>query len=223
MNNEKFWNPFTKSEIESQINEGLLEANNEKESSEKKSKEFSLVDTEEIYKEVSVNDIYSWYSSAMERRGRDPLPQEAFIRHFFENGSTDKTYAFGDKEKGFILGFNKYNVFTPTHFAPKTMRGGYDLFLSLGKSEKIPAVLAITDDLAETLRKMPCWNEVIIDKKILSQFHGEVVEKDIFYNSNPEVKQMILGLLVEYMNKSKEVETTEDNIDENFDEMDQAA
>lgn len=110
--------------------------------------------TAEIVKDAPSQDVYSWYAKAMLRRDREPLSENSFNYHFFESGSLEETVAFGENNKGYLLGFKKHKVFTPTHFAPKTIRGGYELFKALGESEDIPAVLAITEDLAETLEKM---------------------------------------------------------------------
>ena len=222
MNLEKSWNSPTKQKTKKQVEESILEGfenrDLEKESFEEKNENttsFDLKKTEDILEDVASSDLYSWYSTAMLRRQRDPLPEESFKAHFFEQGSLDETFAYGEKEKGYLLGFNKFNVFTPTHFAPKTLRGGYELFQSLGNSEDVPAILAITEDLAETLSKMPSWHKLEIKKEILASFRGELVKKEIYYNSHPEVENLMLGLLVQYMNENRNNEDDEDD-DEDY-------
>lgn len=215
MNLEKIWNHTSHQQGKDQIKEDILESETEddlpiiEETSDADLNVEQCGDswvkfnsTNEVLEEVSKEDLYAWYSTAMTRRSREPLQEYSFINHFFEGVSYDETFAYGGKEKGYLLGFDKFGVFTPTHFAPKTLRGGYDLFNSLGESKNIPAILAITEDLADTLEKMPSWHKLEIDTNILSFFRGEIVKKEIFYNSHPEVKNLMMGLLLEYLNSS---------------------
>ncbi len=155
----------------------------------------------------SMEEIYGWYAKAMARRGREPLGAGSFLGHFFENISSDPTYAFGDEERGFLLGYTKYGVFIPTHFAPKTLRGGYELIQNLGESELTPAVMAITEDLVKTIIKMPSWRE--LDLEFLAGFRNELVKKTIVYNSHPNVKRLMLGLVAEYLEESSAYENRE--------------
>lgn len=220
MNLEKFWNHPNNQQNKKQIEEDILEfqQNNDLIDDDAKFDSNSeqcgdswvkFNNTNEVLKDVSKEDLYSWYSSAMERRSREPLHEDSFYNHFFEGASYDETFAYGGKEKGYLLGFDKFGVFTPTHFAPKTLRGGYDLFNSLGESKNIPAILAITEDLADTLEKISSWHKLEIDKNILSFFRGEIVKKEIFYNSHPEVKNLMMGLLLEYLNSNNEEELSD--------------
>ena len=153
--------------------------------------EFKEKNYEDVYQ------IYDWYANAISRRDRKPLEEDRFIAHFFEGGSLDAPYMFGDSEKGYLLGYSKYGVFIPTHFAPKSMRKGYELMKELGAHEKIPAVMSITDDLVETLKKMPEWRA--IDLSFLSQFRDGEIEKKIVHNSHPDVHRLMYGLLAEYL------------------------
>ncbi len=154
-----------------------------------------------------VDEVYQWYSGAISRRDREPLPEDRFHSHFFGEMSTDPTYAFGEREKGYLLGFLKYGVFTPTHFAPKTMRGGYDLVKSLGESKDVPAVMSITPDLTETVSKLPSWTKV--DLSFLSTFREELQQKDVVYNSHPDVRNLMMGLVAEYLDENKERDASE--------------
>lgn len=162
-----------------------------------------LTDTVAFSKEsgdAHARELYDWYSRAMRRRNREPLSEEGFIGHFFESGSAEATYCFGDPERGYLLGVVNYGVFIPTHFAPKSIRTGYELMKELGGSEEIPAVLAITEDLAETLKKMPEWQAV--DTHFLARFREELAEKQIVHNSHPGVRRLIVGLMSEYLERT---------------------
>ncbi len=163
-----------------------------------------LISTAEIFEleGVSLGEIHEWYAVAMSRRGREPLEADRFVDHF-EGMSTDPTFAFGNKEKGYLLGYLKSGVFIPTHFAPKTMRGGYDLFKKLGDSTNIPAVVSITDDLKDTLIKMPSWHA--LDMSFLSSFRNVTVNKKIMYNSHPDTIKLMSGLASEYSEAAKNV------------------
>ncbi len=209
---ESFWRP--KEESKRQIQEGLVDFEEEKlEGQPKKGldqKEYTheaipdgLIETIDLHKKrgVSLEEVHAWYSAAISRRGREPLEIDRFINHF-ESSSFDPTYAFGEKEKGFLLGYVKFGVFVPTHFAPKTMRGGYELMKQLGESTDIPAVMSVTEDLEETLSKMPCWNS--LDLNFLSSFRDQLAEKKIVYNSHPDTMHLMLGLVSEYLEEAKE-------------------
>ncbi len=162
---------------------------------------------------ISLDEVYDWYAVAISRRGREPLEREAFINHF-EGYSTDETFAYGESEKGYLLGYVKYGVFVPTHFAPRTMRGGYFLMKELGDSPRVPAVLAVTEDLAETLSKMPAWQKLDVD--FLAAFRSEVVGKTIMYNTHPDTKNLMLGLVAEYLEEAQSVEAGSDDSAENI-------
>lgn len=154
--------------------------------------------------EEVIRKIHEWYDNAMGRRNREGLEYERFNYHFFEGGSFDQTCMFGDDERGFLLGHIKYGVFVPTHFAPKSIRTGYELMKELGGSDKIPAVMSITPDLVQTISKMQEWH--IVDLNFLSSFRGEQVDKMIVHNSNPDVKHLMWGLASEYLNEKEECE-----------------
>jgi hypothetical protein len=144
-------------------------------------------------------EIHSWYEKAMARRNREGLEYERFNGHFFEGGSSDETYLFGDKKKGFLLGYVRYGVFIPTHFAPKSIRTGYELMKELGGNDKLPAVMSITPDLIQTIAKMPEWH--VTDLNFLSNFRGGQVDKMIVYNSHPNVQNLMWGLVKEYIDE----------------------
>ncbi len=96
-----------------------------------------------------------------------------------------------------MLGNVEHGVFIPTHFAPRNIRKGYFLIRELGESDKVPAVMAITEDLSKTLKKLPSWH--IVDLKELGIFRGEEVRKDIAYNSHPETENLMFGILSDYL------------------------
>jgi len=203
-NLEKFWNHANQVSIKQEIEEELLDHSQENEPEwpiiEKDGITFNK--TKELLNNNSVSDIYEWYALAMERRDREPLSEDAFARHFFEDGSSDETFYYGDKDKGYLLGFNSHNIFTPTHFAPKTLRGGYDLFMTLSKSQQIPAILAITDDLAETLKKIPDWHELRMNQDLLGNFRDQILKKVIYYNSYPHIEELMRELLHSYLEEN---------------------
>lgn len=146
--------------------------------------------------------VYSWYAAAIARRNREPLAEDRFLGHFADGLSTDPTYGFGDFSQGFLMGFLKYGVFVPTHFAPKTMRGGYELMRGLGDSHDVPAVMSVTGDLTETLSKMPSWNK--LELGFLAMFRDQLESKDVLYNSHPDTKNLMAGLIADYLAEAKE-------------------
>lgn len=161
-----------------------------------------LISTSEFFERqgVTLDEIHEWYASAILRRDREPLESERFVGHF-GGMSLDPTFAFGERERGYLLGYLKYGVFVPTHFAPKTMRGGYELMKRLGESTSVPAVMSITEDLKDTLSKMPSWQ--LLDIGFLASFREELSEKQIVYNSHPGTKNLMLGLVSEYLEDAK--------------------
>ena len=179
-----------------------------------------LVNTNDFFERNgsdSAITVYEWYAKAISRRNREPLDEDRFIYHFFEGGSSETTYMYGDLQRGYLLGYLKYDVFIPTHFAPKNIRTGYDLVKELGGSKKLPCVMAITKDLVATITKFPEWKE--FDLNFLSSFREKQERKYIVYNEHPKVQQLMLGLLSEYVNEHEERDHRysdyEDN-DENY-------
>lgn len=173
---------------------------------EKEQRPDLLMDTEAFAKNADgqmLDEIYRWYEAAMSRRNRVPLPQENFERHFFEGGSLDFTYMYGDQEKGYLLGYRKHGIFIPTHFAPKTLRGGYNLFRELANSKEIPVVTAVTEDLAETLKKMKGWKTLNI--KLLAYLNQDLLDKTVVYNSYPKIRRKMAGLVKEFLLESKQL------------------
>lgn len=146
--------------------------------------------------------IYQWYAQAMVRRqGRVPLELGRFQYHFFANLEYEPNFIFGDPERGYVLGPLNFGVFTPTHFAPRTLRGGYDLFEDLSDHPDLPAVLAVTEDLAATLVKFKGWR--LIDTSFLARFGGQSVQKSILINAHPQTPQLALGLVARYLNEQE--------------------
>lgn len=201
-NHESFWRPVSKNTLRQQIAEGM----NEYLTADEQEEDSPLIEVADLFsfnqhRHAGIDDnfvdmVWNWYAKAMQRRDREPLEKERFIRHFLET-SLDRPFAFGNEKQGFLLGYKKYEVFIPTHFAPKTLRGGYELMQDLGESEHIPACLAITDDLATTLAKMPSWT--IHDLSFLANFRGEEVEKKLAFNSHPDTRHLLLGVLADYL------------------------
>lgn len=220
---ENFWHP--RSEQERQLNEGIADYEEEKLDEQlytySGEKEYThevvpseLISTSDIFDRqgVTLDEIYEWYAAAIVRRDREPLRAENFISHF-EGMSFNPTFAFGERGKGYLLGYLKYGVFVPTHFAPKTMRGGYELMKRLGESENVPAVMSVTEDLEQTLSKMPSWQT--LDTGILATFRQELAEKKIVYNEHPDTRNLMLGLVSEYLAEAKGNRTEQDT-DQNW-------
>lgn len=211
-NREQFWTPKNRSQqaIKNNIDEALSNYKNQETSKEENPEPFTLLETKELVEQnPELEDlIYDWYANAMTRKDREALDKERFVYHFFEGGSTQPTVSFGNKEKGFLLGFIKNGIFVPTHFAPKTLKGGYELIKDLGGSKILPSVMAVTPDLTDTISKIPTWHA--LDLGFLSTFRNKVTEKNIVYNDHTEVQNLMSGLLSEYLDES------DNNFDEDF-------
>lgn len=226
MNREKFGFKPNKEKVREEINAGIIEHERETKNSDAENisedilKQKELKETGEILEESNWLDIYNNYAEAIQRRNREPLGAESFYNHFFSEGSFDKTFAYGDKAKGYLLGSKKFNIFIPTHFAPKSLRGGYELMQELGESQGVPSVMAITEDLGRTLDKMPSWQKLKIDEVIMAYFKGELVKKEIYFNSHPMTQGLMAGLLMEYMNNNYNNRSDYDrlNKDDDFDD-----
>lgn len=205
MPQEKFWTP--EAESDRRFLEELIDAETPEDFLSEKTYSHEkiphdLIPTEKLFDSegVTLEDVHEWYASAIARRERSALAIDRFIGHF-EGLSSDPTYAFGERDKGYLLGYLKYGVFVPTHFAPKTMRGGYELMKKLGDSENTPAIMSVTEDLSDTLAKMPSWKA--LDMGFLASFREELKEKKIVYNSHPDTKNLMFGLVSEYMAEHK--------------------
>ena len=61
--------------------------------------------------------------------------------------------------------------------------------------------MSVTEDLGETLSKMPSWQT--LDIGFLASFREELKEKKIVYNSHPDTKNLMLGLVSEYLEEAK--------------------
>ncbi len=185
-----------------------FEDNNPKQPEETVIEEFpipsGILDTDKFEGgQEELDAIYGWYADAMLRRDRQPLEQNRFQRHFFEEGARNKTYMYGDMEKGFVFGFCKYGIFIPTHFAPKTMRGGYEIFKTLAENKEIPVVGAVTEDLADTLKKMKGWKTWKIS--LLAYFNNDLIDKVVVYNSYPKIRRKMLSLVREFIKETEEL------------------
>ncbi len=235
MNIEKGWSQQSKKDKRTEIQEGIEEymrPDKEEGARKKEAKivgyvslgdndyetheeQFTLTDCDDFlenYGYDAVEDIYRNYEKAMERKseshGRYPLEEERFIYHFFEGGSYDESMMYGSKEKGYLLGGIKYGVFMPSHFAPKTLRGGYDLLKQFGQSQEVPAVLAITEDLVETITKMDSWQKIDLEfMQTIDSPHGA---KYIVHNSHPKIQKLLWGLACEYYNEHYQNEYDEE-------------
>lgn len=166
-----------------------------------------LIDVQEELRpsEELCEAIYFAYAKAISRRERQPLEKARFDTHFFNGGNKEGSVAFGDKHRGYLLGSkdSMWNIFTPTHFAPFSMRSGYELLAELGESAEIPAILAITDDLEQTLSKLPSWHTLDLPDHHVAGFHtGELLSKRLMYNDyfmSPEGQHLAMQALAAYL------------------------
>ncbi|MFA6476004.1 MAG: hypothetical protein WCV68_01160 [Candidatus Paceibacterota bacterium] len=198
---ENFWHKDKNDkELRDEVDQGVEEALDVPLSVQEDEKiPLGLIDTAEFfyhYGEEKADEIFGWYEKAITRRGREALGSSSFFYHFFTEGSTERNFMFGNNRDGYLLGPVRHGVFIPSHFAPRSLRGGVALMKGLGESETIPAVLAIPDDLAETLSKMPVWRKTGLSFPTL--FRGQIQNKQIVYNSHPEVKGLLPLLKEDY-------------------------
>ncbi len=136
-----------------------------------------------------MEEIYEYYAAAIERRGREPLNQNSFENHFFNHGNYNESLAYGADKDGYLLGSSVDGVFVPTHFAPKTLRGGYRLMKELVDSP-IPVSLFITKDLVDTVEKMPGWK--VLPFHMTVPFRDQVVEKTMVVNRWEAIPKLAL-------------------------------
>lgn len=214
-NREPFWageksNQDINKEMEGDIIEGEdFETEEEEYIREAVDGDFTFEPTRNIKNDKElIEDLYDWYSMAMQRRDRKPLYRGNFEDHFFGETGFEENFIYGNPEKGYILGITKAGIFIPTHFAPKTMRGGYELIKKLGEGS-IPCVMAVTPDLVDIIKKMPEWHKH--DFEYMGSFRYESVKKQIVYNDYPNIVGMLPALVAEYMNESKRRESYFDN------------
>ena len=214
MSLEKFWKSRKQIKEEGKEEVGRLsedtaedESGAENKREEQENIPDGLLPTEkflELYGEEATDEIYEWYENAISRRDREPLECDRFHGHFFEGWSHDPTYMYGDMKQGYLLGYVEKGAFIPTHFAPKSLRKGYELVQDLGKSKDIPSVMMITDDLVKTITKFPEWTS--IDQKILASFSGEECYKIPVYNSHPDAKKALIEIAKEKLLESGDVD-----------------
>ncbi len=166
-----------------------------------------LLSTEILKNSLKSEDfetIYQWYADAISRRDREPISKESFIHHFFEGGAWESTYAKGDMEKGFIFGYYKFDIFIPTHFAPKSIRTGYELFKEMADDSEVAVATTVTDDLAETLLKMKGWNKLNVP--LFAYFNSELQKKVLVYNNSKGIKFKLAKLMLDFKKEMKAVE-----------------
>jgi len=201
---EGFWrNDKNDKELRNEIDEGVEEVFGsvaQDSGLEEKKVPSGLIDAVWFFHkngEEKAREIFDWYEKAITRRNREALGLGSFLYHFFGEGSSEKNYLFGDDHDGYVLGVVRHGVFIPSHFAPRSLRGGYRLIKDLGESQEIPAVLAITDDLAETIKRIPSWHNLGIS--FPARFRGEVHNKQLVYNSHPNIERILPILAEDYL------------------------
>lgn len=121
--------------------------------------------------------VWSQYAAAMSRR-RDTLsPFHNIVGHIYKGYVTgDATFKLFSYKDSFILGRFRGNIFTPSHFAPKTLREGIETLRALFRFDNI--IVLPTEDLVPMLEKLGLYYAKGLD--IPMNFRGTTVNKKLF-------------------------------------------
>lgn len=106
------------------------------------------------------------YASAIVRRGRQATTPEFLAGVWRDNGAS-----FVRLGRNFLILHQLGNSgwYVASHFAPATLRGGYELLRAIRKSN-LPIIFTVPDDLARDLerigwKKIPVWARAIADAR----------------------------------------------------------
>lgn len=120
---------------------------------------------------------HSWYTKAMNRRRTgSSLAYDSFMCYI----TSEDVIAFGDCVSGYIYGRIVENVFVPSHFAPKTIRGGVRIIESLAKQSSYPVAAFVPDDLGAMFYKTGKYFTVSLNFPTF--FRNEIVIKKVWTN-----------------------------------------
>lgn len=140
-----------------------------------------------IYFDTEAEYVWDNYRKAMTRR-RSYLNRYPFYAVSSGSGNGVRL------NNSVILGHtnvtpNGTEYFMPSHFAPASLREGYELIDRLGKSDQ-PVAFAITDDLQKMLQKTGNWYYAGSVPQI---FDGQIVMKKLMVNKafKPEIIEEI--------------------------------
>lgn len=81
---------------------------------------------------------------------------------------------------------NNQTIFHPTHFAPESLRKGYNLIKEMANSSQ-PTMFTVTKDLSPMLEKQG----FIKVKEIPQIFNGELVTKDVLLNRSTTKESLL--------------------------------
>ena len=115
--------------------------------------------------------IWLNYAKAMSRNKPDSV---LYITNFFYYANQPNVYYF-EYKGNFVIGQINKGLFTPTHFAPDSLRGGVELIKELKKYDNV--VFAVTEDLSKMLIK--AGFKTIPFSKHLVDFRGKDVMKTL--------------------------------------------
>lgn len=113
-------------------------------------------------------DIAEQYATAIARRGREATDPE-FLGHVWaECGAY-----FARDGRNFLILYKVGEIFIASHFAPETMRGGYNLLRKVAEAG-LPICFAVPADLAKDLARMgwvrlPAWANKLATAKGLPE------------------------------------------------------
>ncbi len=147
-----------------------------------------------------VEILWEWYRDAMIRRKgsngdqRTPLEFKRFAYHFFGDYSSQNSLMYGNEVDGFLLGGTFDTFFHVSHFAPKSLKGGYRLLKQLGNDSEISTILTITEDLIETLKKLENWKYSTIPLPST----GNYLETKYIAWNNPKAVETGFESIVDY-------------------------
>lgn len=112
--------------------------------------------------------IAEQYASAIVRRGREATDPEFLGNVWAECGAY-----FVRDGRNFLVLYRVGEIFIASHFAPETIRGGYNLLRKIAGAG-LPICFAVPDDLAKDLSRMgwvrlPAWANKIATSKGLPE------------------------------------------------------
>ena len=149
--------------------------------------------------------IYSQYKNAMGRRRPESVLEDYKFFNYILNHAL--CFNYGDS---YIFGQYNNGYFKVSHFAPSTMREGYEMLKELSTFDNV--IFTVTDDLSPMLQKIGLYGN---HKAVISMFfRNELVQKQI-YTSDRElldyyVQQIIRNNYEELYNM---LQNSDDSVD----------
>ena len=120
-----------------------------------------------------LEQFYQQYAKTMYNpaKGKIPIGLNLFANKIFKS-------AYYNRGQDYVFGQHDGRIFVPTHFAPTTKRGGYELIKGLSEFSNI--LMAVTPDLTEMLQKTG-FSKIKSDVPI--SFRGDTIDKDLLVSS----------------------------------------